>query len=528
MTFDHVKQAWVKRKDSDVSIPAKFEKRTSEATEEDPFEDIPDLSVDELEELRRIQTLAIQEDEDLKRLAAHQEASENSVVHDGEGLSSSAMTGRPTRGGAEEAGLNISSVVSKYSRIESSEPITETRATSWGEESLLPEVYPDQAQDTTDESQLVLPTRENEIEHEISILEGRVSKTPPRSDRLKHRARVVTVAFSSPLVNHVQTQDYNLSPDRDLKSSIDACEPILASSPTEHSSGLGNHHRVASKRTSTRFGRKATFSSKARRVSIGGHSFTVRPVSRIDEHAEVSFHERHDTNRRPNLEVSISTPRAVPSSTGRPSNHSFHLSPLPDFTLHQLDESLQLDIGHVAKRSANKSVQDVQSTFSLAVAELVKKITDVEPFEPYWEYMRQLHLRGQGLITLHLLRDFCGRLEELDVSDNQLGQLNGAPSTIRHLKIQRNCLSNLTAWAHLSNLQFLDVSGNQIESLEGFSSLIHLRELRANDNKISSIEGVFELDGLISLSLQRNCLERVDFESAELYVLVTCTLGGPC
>ncbi|KAF7617684.1 hypothetical protein AFLA_006598 [Aspergillus flavus NRRL3357] len=151
-----------------------------------------------------------------------------------------------------------------------------------------------------------------------------------------------------------------------------------------------------------------------------------------------------------------------------------------------------------------------------ATEELVKHITEAEPFEPYWEHVRRLVLRQKGLITLHKLCDFCPRLEDLDVSSNSIGQLSGVPPTLRTLRISHNCLSNLTAWGHLVNLQYLDVSGNELESLDGFSSLIHLRELKAEDNNIRNIEGIFELDGLLSLKLRNNSLTTVDFEDSEL------------
>ncbi|KAE8336825.1 hypothetical protein BDV24DRAFT_178110 [Aspergillus arachidicola] len=144
------------------------------------------------------------------------------------------------------------------------------------------------------------------------------------------------------------------------------------------------------------------------------------------------------------------------------------------------------------------------------------QLHEAEPFEPYWEHVRRLVLRQKGLITLHKLCDFCPRLEDLDVSSNSIGQLSGVPPTLRTLRISHNCLSNLTAWGHLVNLQYLDVSGNELESLDGFSSLIHLRELKAEDNNIRNIEGIFELDGLLSLKLRNNSLTNVDFEDSEL------------
>jgi Leucine-rich repeat (LRR) protein len=150
-------------------------------------------------------------------------------------------------------------------------------------------------------------------------------------------------------------------------------------------------------------------------------------------------------------------------SEGQDTTYSFHMSPLPDFSVNEPDNSLNREMTYVAQRTNPGSLRQVHGTFALATEELIKHITDVEPYEPYWEHVRRLVLRQKNLITLHKLSDFCPRLEELDVSDNDIGQLSGVPSSLRTLKIPRNCLSNLTPWSHLHNLQYLDISGNDIE-----------------------------------------------------------------
>ena len=198
------------------------------------------------------------------------------------------------------------------------------------------------------------------------------------------------------------------------------------------------------------------------------------------------------------------------------SSVGFHLSPLPSFTIHQADESLNLDADYIAKRQGLLSFNEIEGRFSLAVERLVSKITDVEPNEPFWEYIRKLSLAKKDLLTLHMLDEFCPRVEELDVSSNQLGQINGAPLSLRSLSVRYNCLSSLTAWGHLHNLQYLDVSGNRISSLKAFSPLVHLRELIADDNQIQCLEGVVELDGLLKLGLARNSIRNLDFEGSNL------------
>lgn len=518
MTYDHVQRTWIKRKESGRENTIDPSRPKSETTDEDPFEDIPDLSVDELEELKRVQLLKIQFKDGLGTpIEPDQRACEDPEFTEEKPATERLLESRPcTRDGTQEVPFDTSTIPSKYSHLVSSQPRTETRATSWGDEYVTTKVHPDKQEDSAETPPPPSGNREEEVEHEISILEGRLSKTPTRPEHLKHKARVVTVAFSSPLVSHVQKDEYEESPDRDTRSWTESCASPFENSGLGQYSGMRRNQRSASKRSSASSVQRSTHYGAPRQVSFAGQTFTARPISRIDELSEVSFGHSHVDVLRQSLDMAVSTPRPVPSTAGQRSNFSFHLSPLPEFSVHQLDESLQLDINHVAQRNGHISVQEVEGCFSLAVSELVKRIADVEPFEPYWEYIRKLNLQSAGMITLHQLREFCGRIEELDVADNELGQLNGAPSTIRHLKIQRNCLSNLTAWGHMSNLQYLDVSGNQIESLDGFSSLVHLRELRADDNKITNIEGIFDLDGLIALKLRRNCLGSVDFKGAEL------------
>lgn len=239
-------------------------------------------------------------------------------------------------------------------------------------------------------------------------------------------------------------------------------------------------------------------------------------MSRLDEHEELSIvHCPSGTA----MNVALSTPLnrcslAIPQSSAQSSSLSFPLSPLPDFTVHQIDRPL--DSSAIIDVDGSQALQRRQNRVSLSTQEIVKKITDVEPYEPYWEYLRAIDLRNRGMLTLHMLSDFCARLEELDVSCNQLGEVNGAPSSLRYLNVRRNCLSSLTAWRHLRNLQYLDISGNQLTNLKGFQSLVHLRELKADDNQIENVEGVFALDGLIKLSLKGNRLGWIDFEAADL------------
>lgn len=515
MSFDHAKQVWVKRKASKEDRGQTHNRAPSEITEDDPFGDVPDLSVDELEELARrkeaISTLNLVRS-DSNQISEHDYARQaESLAAVLDNLQDPPASRPHTAEGQILARGEPSSAPSNFTRFTSSVAIAETRATSWRDEVL--QQKQEKANQTIEEPAATESQDEHveEVEHEISILEGRVSQSPKRHNCKQHQARVITVAFSSPLID--QMRPHNDGSEVWEEES----ELNLDDSPIHF--GAQPDMSASKKQTSSNFGRRSIHRSASRRTSIGSQSYIARPMSRLDEQDEISFLQA--TNEARNMSIIVSTPlqrstALQPPTTGQQSSIGFHLSPLPDFTIHQIDRSFNLDLDHVAKRRGLLAQHEVDGTFSLATQELVKKLTDIEPYEPYWDYIRNVDLQGRGLLTLNGLHEFCGRLEGLDVSDNELGQLNGAPPCLRNLKIRRNCLSNLTAWGHLQNLQYLDVSGNQIQSLKGFYSLVHLRELRADDNEIESLNGIFQLDGLIRLRLRRNRVGGIDFEGSNL------------
>ena len=498
MTFDHTKRCWVKRKTSKSSISSDTDKLQSDLTEDDPFKEIPDLDVDESQELRHVQ-----------------------------GTSTGS---RPTSSGQEmgspsqplQAGLSVlagsaprkeevlrdseSSVISKQSHFTSSGPKFDTRATSWGDELKFLKNMPVSVQQQA--------SRAEEAEAELKILKGQPASSPPRSGPRKHQARVVTVAFSSPLANVIN--DPNVDEDNLFNE---------LSSLNLNSSALNPPSNR--KQNTKRSQRSTDIKTRHRencRASVRARFNSSRIVSRIEEGDEQAPLERVEIEAS-GAALTVTTPQQARNELGRltapPVNErspyaGFHLTPLSDFTINQVDQSLNLDVTYLAKRRGLLSIQEVEGTYSLAIKDLVEKITNVEPYEPYWEHIRKLQLPGKRLLTLHMLDDFCQRIEDLDVSDNELGQLNGAPSTLRKLNIRGNCLSNLTAWGHLRNLQYIDVSGNKLTSLGGFKDLLHLRELKAEDNQIESLDGILGHSGLIKLKVGRNVIKTIDLQQAAL------------
>ena len=465
MVFDGSKQTWVKG--SREEMPSQI---SIDVSEDDPFRDIPDLSVDELQELIAAREVAA------NGVPTKPDTPNNTAVN----IEKNAQSQAGSRPGTRDGG---SSVHSKSSRFTGSCPKPDTRATSWATDIEVPKL------DAAEENHA-------EVEHEIRLHDGYISPlpSPVRTDK---QPRVVTIGLPAPVIQPVNSN---------VQSSDSP--PV---SPTSHARKSRPLPKIPDETPAGSFSEKV---STRKSLPTHEHVRHDRDIPRIemDENSVKDAANEMSMVHIPNEGQSVISHRGVNIDT----SYTFHLSSLPDFTVNQVDESMRLEVSYVAERTNPRSLRQVHGAFTLAVETLVKNITDAEPFDAYWEHLRQLSLRDKGLITLLKLNQFCPRLEDLDAANNRIGQLSGVPSSIRSLNVSGNCLSNLTAWTHLSNLQYVDVSGNELESLDGFSGLVHLRSLKANGNRIRSISGVLRLDGLLSLELRGNELESVDFRGADL------------
>ncbi|SCZ88626.1 BZ3500_MvSof-1268-A1-R1_Chr10-2g03024 [Microbotryum saponariae] len=166
-----------------------------------------------------------------------------------------------------------------------------------------------------------------------------------------------------------------------------------------------------------------------------------------------------------------------------------------------------------------------ECSFGVSADRMVQYITDVEPFEPDWEAVTSIDLSGKKIESLVRLKEFLPGLDEINVNENQIAFLTGAPATLRTLLVASNKLSGLTCFQHLLNLESIDVSHNQIDSVHQFACLKHLRELKADDNLVMDLEGLFGLDGLQKLSLRGNRVEVVDTTRSKWTRLETLDLS---
>lgn len=505
MVFDRERNIWVKRKSSGEGqnfLP-------SDETEEDPFGDIPDLSINETQELQRVKAVAAKRVEEarVEKLEVERDSSkrETNVQHE--------MLKLPIR---------IPQIIIDESMVMENAPHTSpTRRILTNIAPMKKEQTSAVVQGTIHRTTTHTDTKDaviEEVEREISIYEGRELDTPVQKRR-------TTITFSSPVESSVQYTEH------DESSFISEAQDEQASnngSADEASNGSVIINKPVNE-TSSSTRMKSALKSTSRRSSLPGAAFIRRPVSRIEERDEESYYENE---RRRSVSIIVTTPivsRRISSlmlATPRPSHEigTLTLTPMSDFTMHQKDETLGLDVSYVAQNQRYIIGASAKRTLSLSIKQLVDSITSVEPYEPYWENMKELSLREKKLTNLHKLDEFCTEVEDLDASHNQVSQLDGVPQTVRYLRVTHNILSDLTAWGHLQNLQYVDVSNNELDSLSAFGSLIHLRSLRADNNKIRSLHGVNRLDGLLSLRLRGNSVQSLDFSGTGLQRLTELDL----
>ncbi|KAI5210227.1 hypothetical protein AUEXF2481DRAFT_104239 [Aureobasidium subglaciale EXF-2481] len=503
MTYDKEKQIWVKAKHLKPPTFDYYHQPSNVSSEDDPFAYIPDLTVDEIKEIQRIQArrhdLAQNEQSECDMSERYTELPQQ--VPDRPPPQRQEATGsRPTtRDSNAPHPFTSSTAPSKYSGFASSQQQQfDTRATSWSNEELASIARAKQAQAQTGDGIRDLATvniPQNISEETEIVLDDSVTA--------QDDSQVSLMSQDDSLLDDLLSEDDEILDEESETEELPAPKqrgsgiplpswPLRSPQPARRG-GLRN----SSLRRQT-FRRGFTSGQDQREVSFVATFPDKRTmsVSVVAQPAPIMS--------APNQEYGLSSPARM--------DGTFYLSDLPDFTVNDVDEERPSEKA-LARRVARTNSGD---RYAMAVQSLVKTLTDVEPDEPYWEDIKQLNLGDRGLDSVHNLEDFCTRLEDLDLSNNNVAHLEGAPASVRKLNLRSNALSSLTAWSHMMNLQYLDVSNNQIDNLGGLCMLVHLRELRADDNQISTLDGVMNMDGLLKFSVRRNQLSRVDFEGCQL------------
>ncbi|POR32480.1 Septation initiation network scaffold protein cdc11 [Tolypocladium paradoxum] len=498
MYLDKQNNIWIKKKEPEAASPS--DTPPSEDTEDDPFASIPDLSVDVTRELQHL------------RLAT------------------------ALREAAADAELRSS----PRSPLD-----TKSRQSSRGYYTLSPRERPDphmaalaseQLEKLEDRATTGSATSQEDVYRDTSAQDSKGSD--PRSTT---KRRNLTISFSSPIasiIHDVLAEDLNCLEDDPENEESEPYIGVFKSAMRHGPQGPG----------------RGVVYGPSRPPSARGPDFVPRPVSRIDEQDEESTVEIHpDDNRQvsilgENSMVSHRTPDARHASLSFIINHTaghgplsfqpdesaiigrnvgkLSLSPLSEFTLNNSDQSFGFEVSYLIGHRHMATGDGSKRVMSVAIRELVDKLSEVEPYEPFWEDITELNLQDKQLTSLHMLDEFCNKVVTLDASKNKLGHLDGVPSTVRQLKASQNMLTELTSWDHLMNLQYVDVSGNEVKSLSALKNLVHLRSIRADDNQLTGLDGLDCHDGLLSLRARNNLIEEVDFSTVSFERLTELDLDG--
>lgn len=481
MSFDREKKIWVRQKSPSREVCPDEGNSGAGESEDDPFGNIPDLTVDETAE--RLMNSGS---------PARPQATAETFLEDSEEAGVGDKVRPVTRDGKDIPVADTSSVPSKVSNFAWSFPKTETRATSWSDQATR--TVRSQKVQHIPMTHAIPESDEDDVEHEIKYFEGRGSAKPVVNGRL----RDITISIA----------------ERDFGEMNEHQHHPASPQKSTHQHWISNHDQKTQARA-------ARWNHAKGAKSLPHAPNTRRPVFGDDGELSI-LEDLPSRNYRMQLSMSVSAPVLsqhdalvpAPSSPAK-TDVTFMLSDLPEFTLNQIDEC-ELPNRVVVKHDGHKFSKALEDRYALGTAELVKALQDVEPDEPYWEDLREVDLHDKALTNLHRLDEFCYRLEELNVSNNSISQVKGIPFTMRRLRAQNNCLTGLTSWSTLLNLQHLDVSSNNIDSLDGLSELVHLRTLKVDDNEIRSLDGILHLDGLMELSAARNQIETMDFAKANL------------
>ncbi|KAH7320808.1 hypothetical protein B0I35DRAFT_427809 [Stachybotrys elegans] len=501
MFLDKQNNIWIKKKGSQSGDTTNV--LPSEDSEDDPFASIPDLTVDLTREMQNL------------RMAVSQR--ETQGQHDPETRPSS----RHSQGSRSYVTLSPNQQLSPDISVLAREEFEKLDAPAMNNSmaSEARDANPDDASPSSSHQKPIVSTRR----------------------------RNMTISFSSPIasiIHEVMAEDLDSLEDDPDDWNLDM----------NRKQG-GDDSIVDDGATKTpRLGSRTSSRPQTRAGSMQDTEFIPRPVSRIDEQDEESTVEIPAKDQRQlsiigeTSIISHKTPNVRRASLSFIVNHTpgnrslglpaddsiaigqnvgkLSLSPLSEFTLNNSDQSFGLEVSYVMGRRHLETGNGSRKVMAMTIRELVGKLSEVEPCEPFWEDLTQLDLHDKRLTSLHTLDEFCGKLVTLDASHNALGHLEGVPPSVRHLKVTHNLLTELTSWDHLANLQYIDISGNEIRSLSALKNLVHLRSIKADDNQLTSLDGLDVHDGLLSLRARNNLIEHIDFAAVNLPRVTELDLGG--
>ncbi|KAI5456544.1 hypothetical protein BGZ63DRAFT_395729 [Mariannaea sp. PMI_226] len=574
MYLDKQNNIWIKKKGTPPQRRSTNIFLPSEDSEDDPFASIPDLSVDLTREMQNLLLTA----KKLSPAGAERQTPISPQPRSASSSSKGYLTLSPNGQLSPEVASLARGEFEKLEKLdarameEEEEEAAEAAAAAAAAASAAAEVM-DGDDDDGQGGEQERPNRPNAD----GLLDDSIQDESHPSSVKK---RNLTITFSSPVASIIQDVVAE-----DLDSLED--DPVLEHVTQQPTSSKPGHHQpqhpLAATKSALKLGQGSFRSRIASRQSGNKHNgsnststssssnggsnsnsnniknhhgpaFIPRPVSRIDEQDEestieippedqrqvsiigetsvVSHHHKTPDGRRGSLSFIVGqTPRtylSVPDESQIIGQNvgKLSLSPLSEFTLNNSDQSFGFEVSYVMGRHHLATGEGTKKVMSMTIRDLVDRLSEVEPFEPYWEDIAELDLHEKRLGSLHMLDEFCGKLITLDVSKNVLSHLDGVPSTVRQLKASHNMLTELTSWNHLLNLQYIDISGNEVKSLSALKGLVHLRSIKADNNQLTSLDGLDGHDGLLSLRARDNCIQDVDFARFRMERLTELDLTG--
>jgi Leucine-rich repeat (LRR) protein len=539
LVFDKEMKAWVRKpRDTTTSSPSHF--GSIHTSEEDPFSDIPDLTIDADEEARRLlraQFTAQEVDAStiLKRhmekgptpenesrqnnnpqfneassvsatgLELDQNCPKRSAVHDTEGdaLERSVILPRENVNEAEgditELNEQAEPVISSPPSSSQSILVHSTARAQQEEDSLVP-MNP--IQHSLANSNVQIPSQEARPDTNSTISMGVNQKhTYESQSDMQNQFWMPNSVRTNATKDHKPAIPSPLRSDKTLTSS--------SKKPTMFSPDHNQNIRDTLPRTVQFSTAVAEYSASDIKPSSldspdSPSALNISSVALISS----PFNKQHSKPPLitlappPDRSVNLMPTTLAPSSSPAPHHSTFLLSELSEFTVNQIDER-ELPTRALIKRHSGETVYE--NRFAWGDHLLIMALQNIYGSELFWEDLQEVDLQGQKLTSLNGLELVCPNVLELNVNDNELANLQGCPPSVINIMAANNRLTNISYFDMAQNLRILDVSNNHLTSLTPFNSLPNLQILKADDNQLKDINGLYNASmHLKELSLRRN------------------------
>lgn len=184
----------------------------------------------------------------------------------------------------------------------------------------------------------------------------------------------------------------------------------------------------------------------------------------------------------------------------------------------------------VEKKKIN-SGNGIQSKTTKRLLSLISQIisSDDNKQSNLWNTIRFIDLSSCSLKSIINLNEILPNLLRLDISKNQLKNLQGLSIDILNLNASFNKITSSKFFLNLCNLQELNLSNNVLDDISVFKNCIHLSSLNLSNNRLNSLNELKNLTNLYKLDLSNNKIEgSIDFSCFNLRNLQELYLFNNC